>query len=79
MKTTLIDEYNVLASFANKMLSYESQIDSEIQNIVTEHFWDMIENEELKNICQPLMHIVNTNKYNGQMELTDNMMQMIKY
>lgn len=48
MKTTLIDEYNVLASFANKMLSYDSQIDSEIQNIVAEHFWDMIENEELK-------------------------------
>lgn len=39
---TLIDEYNVLASFANKMLSDESQIDSEIQNIIAEHFWDMI-------------------------------------
>lgn len=42
LEQTLIDEYNVLASFANKMLSYESQIDSEIQNIIAEHFWDMI-------------------------------------
>lgn len=48
MKTTLINEYNVLASFANKMLLHESQIDSKIQNIVAEHFWNMIENEELK-------------------------------
>ncbi len=39
---TLIDEYNVLASFANKMLSDESQLDPEIQNIIDEHFWDMI-------------------------------------
>ncbi len=39
---TLIDEFNVLASFANKMLSEESQIDPEIQNIIDEHFWDMI-------------------------------------
>ena len=38
LEQTLIDEYNVLASFANKMLSYESQIDSEIQNIIAEHF-----------------------------------------
>ena len=38
---TLVEEYNILASFANKMLS-ESQIDSEIQNIIDEHFWDML-------------------------------------
>lgn len=38
----LIDEYNVLASFANKMLSEESLVDPEIQNIIDEHFWDMI-------------------------------------
>lgn len=39
---TLVNEYNILASFANKMLSEESQIDSEIQNIIDEHFWDML-------------------------------------
>ena len=38
----LIDEYNVLASFANKMLSEDSLIDPEIQNIIDEHFWDML-------------------------------------
>lgn len=38
----LIDEYNVLASFANKMLSEDFPIDPEIQNIIDEHFWDML-------------------------------------
>ena len=39
---TLIDEYNVLASFANKMLSEDSPLDPEIQNIIDEYFWDML-------------------------------------
>lgn len=41
-KNTLEDEYNVLVSFANKMLSNESTIDPEIQNIIDEYFWDML-------------------------------------
>lgn len=39
---TPVDEYNILASFANKILSDESKADHEIQNIIDEHFWDMI-------------------------------------
>lgn len=39
---SLVDEYNVLASFADKMLSNESMIDPEIQNIIDEYFWDML-------------------------------------
>lgn len=34
---TLIDEYDVLVSFANKMLSEESSVDPEFQNIIDEH------------------------------------------
>lgn len=41
-ENTLVDEYNVLASFANKMLSNESTMDPEIQNIIDEYFWDML-------------------------------------
>ena len=41
-ENALIDEYNVLASFAKKMLSNESTIDPEIQNIIDEYFWDML-------------------------------------
>lgn len=42
VEMALIDEYNILESFVNKMLSEDSQIDPEIQNIIDEHFWDMI-------------------------------------
>lgn len=42
VEMALIDEYNILSSFTNKMLSEDSQIDPEIQNIIDEHFWDMI-------------------------------------
>ena len=42
LERTLRDEYNILVSFANKILSEESRIDPEIQNIIDEHFWDML-------------------------------------
>lgn len=38
----LIDEYNVLVTFVNKILSEDLPIDPEIQNIIDEHFWDML-------------------------------------
>lgn len=41
-KQTLSNEYDTLISFANKMLSNESKPDPEIQNIIDEHFYDMI-------------------------------------
>ena len=41
-ENALVGEYNVLASFANKILSNESTIDPEIQNIIDEYFWDML-------------------------------------
>ena len=41
-KEYLIDEYNVLVTFANKILSEDLPIDPEIQNIIDEHFWDML-------------------------------------
>lgn len=42
LERSLRDEYNILSSFANKILSEESPIDPEIQNIIDEHFWDML-------------------------------------
>lgn len=36
------DSFNVLLSFADKMLNHSSQIDEEIQNVINECFWDML-------------------------------------
>lgn len=35
-------EYNVILTFANNLLSENIHIDMEIQNIIDEHFWDML-------------------------------------
>ncbi len=35
-------EYGVLKSFANKMLAEVTPIDEEIQEVINNHFWDMI-------------------------------------
>lgn len=35
-------EYNVILTFANKLLSENIHIDMEIQNIIDEHFWDIL-------------------------------------
>ena len=42
LNETLINEYNILATFANKILIENVSIDPEIQNIIDEHFWDML-------------------------------------
>jgi hypothetical protein len=38
----ILSEYNVILTFANKLLSENIQIDQEIQDIIEEHFWDML-------------------------------------
>lgn len=38
----ILSEYNVILTFANKLLSENIHIDMEIQNIIDEHFWDML-------------------------------------
>lgn len=48
-KDNLTQEYNIIESFANKMLSNEYQTDHEIQHIIDEHFWDMIQDKIQQN------------------------------
>lgn len=38
----ILSEYNVILTFANKLLSENIHIDMEIQNIIDEHFLDML-------------------------------------
>lgn len=42
LDSDILNEYNIILSFANKLLSENIQIDQEIQDIIEEHFWDML-------------------------------------
>lgn len=42
LNDNILSEYNIILTFANKLLSENIQIDMEIQNIVDEYFWDML-------------------------------------
>ena len=36
------EDFEIINSFANKMLTEATPIDEEIQNVINDHFWDML-------------------------------------
>ena len=36
------EDFEIINSFANKMLTEATPIDEEIQNVINGHFWDML-------------------------------------
>ena len=36
------EDFEIINSFANKMLTEATSIDEEIQNVINDHFWDML-------------------------------------
>ena len=52
------EDFEIINSFANKMLTEATSIDEEIQNVINDHFWDMLLLQKMNlkniypNICQ---------------------------
>ena len=42
VKTSDYEDFEIISSFAQKLLTEESFIDEEIQNVINDHFWDML-------------------------------------
>ena len=42
VKTSDYEDFETISSFAQKLLTEESFIDEEIQNVINDHFWDML-------------------------------------
>ena len=36
------EDFEIINSFANKMITEAAPIDEEIQNVINDHFWDML-------------------------------------